>query len=493
MIVEIILLTCITLILWNIFKKPADYPPGPWGLPLFGSIPFNVSKIETQLEELRKKHRTIFSWRIGSKLIVFLCQPKLIKEAFQSQVFSDRPDLILFTMLEGHKEKLGIGGSNGVRWHNNRRFTLRHLKDLGMGKSKIVSAVQYEATEFVKTMKKQAGTPAPVPEALNPAIFNVLWQMVASKRYEFDDEELLEIHHLVQETRENIAPMMIIDIFPWVKTILPEFFLNFFTKKDKHTNLAKLLEFKLTKLVDDHVETLDVNNSRDYIDEYLIEMEKKKDDPDSTMSIKDLVTCIADLLGAGLDTTSISITWGIFYLASFPEVQTKLQKEIDEVIPKGTLISLEHKSRLPYTEAFLAEVLRYSSLAAFGAFHSVSTDTKFSGYTIPKGSVVAPMYASVHFDPKYFPSPNEFKPERFLSSEGKFENPKEGFFPFGNGKRQCLGESLARMQLFIFLVTMVQELHFSPPPNKTLDLSPLDIPLFHQPKANQDILITIRS
>lgn len=58
-----------------------------------------------------------------------------------------------------------------------------------------------------------------------------------------------------------------------------------------------------------------------------------------------MVTCIADLLGAGLDTTSISITWGIFYLASFPEVQTKLQKEIDEVIPKGTLISLEHKSR----------------------------------------------------------------------------------------------------------------------------------------------------
>ncbi|KAB7503278.1 Abscisic acid 8'-hydroxylase 2, partial [Armadillidium nasatum] len=227
--------------------------------------------------------------------------------------------------------------------------------------------------------------------------------------------------------------MMIIDIFPWVKNIFPEFFLNLITKKDKNTNLSRLLESKLKKLVDDHVETLDVNNSRDYIDEYLIEMEKKKDDPDSTMSIKDLVTCIADLLGAGLDTTSISITWAIFYLASFPEVQKRLQKEIDEEIPKGTLISLEHKSRLPYTEAFLAEVLRYSSLAAFGAFHSVSTDTKFSGYTIPKGSVVAPMYASVHFDPKYFPSPNEFKPERFLSSEGKFENPKEGFFPFGNG------------------------------------------------------------
>ncbi|KAB7503269.1 Cytochrome P450 [Armadillidium nasatum] len=399
----------------------------------------------------------------------------------------------MFTMLEGHKEKLGIGGSNGVLWHNNRRFTLRHLKDLGMGKSKIVSAVQYEATEFVKTMKKQAGTAAPVPEALNPAIFNVLWQMVASKRYEFDDEELLEIHHLVQETRENIAPLMIFDFFPWVKTVFPGFFLNFLTKKDKHTNLAKLLEFKLTNLVNDHVETLDVNNSRDFIDSYLIEMEKQKGEQDSTMSIKDLVNCIADLLAGGLDTTSLTIIWAVFYLANFQEVQKKLHKEIDGVLPKGTLVTLEHKSRLPYTEAFITEVLRYSSLAAFGAFHTVATDTKFSGYTIPKDSLITPMYGSIQFDPKYFDSPKEFRPERFLTPEGKFENPKEALAPFGNGKRICIGESLARMQLFIFLVTMMQELHFYVPPNKTIDLTPLDVPLFHQPKSNQDILITVRN
>ncbi|RXG61349.1 cytochrome P450 2L1, partial [Armadillidium vulgare] len=66
-------------------------------------------------------------------------------------------------------------------WNNSRRFTLRHLKDLGMGKSKIVSVVQYEASELVKEIKKQAGTPAPLPQALKPAIINVLWQMVASR------------------------------------------------------------------------------------------------------------------------------------------------------------------------------------------------------------------------------------------------------------------------------------------------------------------------
>ncbi|KAB7503270.1 hypothetical protein Anas_05969 [Armadillidium nasatum] len=344
MIGEIILLTCITLFLWNIFKKPPDYPPGPWGLPLFGFIPFNVSKIETQLEELRKKHKNIFSWRIGSRLFVFLCEPKLMKEAFQSQIFADRPDLIIFSILEG-QENFGVAGTNGLQWHNNRKFMIRHLKDLGMGKSKLVPSIQHEATEFVKIMKKQVGTPAPIPKALTPAIFNVLWQMVASKRYEFDDQELVDIGNLLNEIRENFAPFFMLDIFPWVKIILPEFVLNFVTKKDKFTALSKLLESKLTKQVKQHVETLDVNNPRDYIDDYLIEMEKKKEEPDSTMSIKDLVNCIADLFVGGLDSTSNSIIWAIFYLAKFPEVQKRIHEEIDEFVPKETLVTLEHKSR----------------------------------------------------------------------------------------------------------------------------------------------------
>ncbi|RXG69777.1 cytochrome P450 6a8 [Armadillidium vulgare] len=300
-----------------------------------------------------------------------------------------------------------------------------------MGKSKLVPSIQHEATEFVKIMKKQAGTPAPIPNALTPAIFNVLWQMVASKSYEFDDQELVDIGNLLNEIRENFAPFFMLDIFPWVKIILPEFVLNFVTKKDKFTALSKLLESKLT--------------------------------------FKDLVNCIADLFVGGLDSTSNSIIWAIFYLAKFPEVQKKVQEEMDEFVPRETLVTLEHKSSV-FDGGF-----RYSSLAPFGAFHSsLLTQSSLVTQSL-RCSIISPTYSSIHFDPKYFDSPKEFRPERFLTPEGKFENPKEGFFPFGNGKRQCLGESLARTEIFIFLVTMMQELQFSVPSNKTLDLKPLAI------------------
>ncbi|KAB7503700.1 Cytochrome P450 2L1 [Armadillidium nasatum] len=210
-----------------------------------------------------------------------------------------------------------------------------------MGKSKIVSAVLYEAKELVKVMKKQAGVPAPLPEALTPAVINVLWQMIASKRYDLDDQEVIGFERLIQKAQESSARLSIQDIFPWIKNILPETIFNYIIKKHNYSQIST---------IDEHLKILDKNNPRDFIDDYLIEMDKQKNNPDSTMS--NLVGCIGDLFTAGLETTSMTINWIVFYLATFPHVQKKLHEEIDEVLPKGTVFTLELKSRLPYTEAF---------------------------------------------------------------------------------------------------------------------------------------------
>ncbi|KAB7500703.1 Cytochrome P450 2L1 [Armadillidium nasatum] len=357
-------------------------------------------------------------------------------------------------MLSLYETDLGLIISNGIHWQNIRRFTLRHLRDLGMGKSKFVSQIHYEAADLIKVMKKQAGIPAPVPKALTPAVSNVIWQMVAGIRQDLDNQEVLDFDKLFQQIQENAELIMIQDFFPWVQNILPESLFNFITKKHIHSKTAKTFKTKFMEIIDDHIKTLDENDPRDYIDDYLIEMEKQKDDPSSTMSYEDLMSCVSDLFVAGMESTTPTIYFAIFYLASFPEVQRKIQKELDEVLPNGTLFTLADKPREP--------LLRHWSY-------------------------------SIHSDEKYFDSPKEFRPERFLNSDGKFEAPKENFIPFGTGKRQCLGETLARMELFIFLTAMLQELHFSVPPNKTLDLSPNVLIAFHQPKIDQDILITIRN
>ncbi|RXG51532.1 cytochrome P450 1A2 [Armadillidium vulgare] len=266
-----------------------SFVTSPWGYPIIGHIPSGNKEFLKEVSKLRKQHGDIFSWKMGSRFLVFLSDYKLIKE--------------LFRMV----------ATNGPHWQEIRRFTLRHLRDLGMGKSRLLSSVHYEASELVKEIKKEAGKPGPFPKALSPAIINILWQMIST-----------------------ISSNIILDIFPWLRTTLPTFLLNIIAKKSSQQKIDRKL----------------------------------------TAFFQDLVGCIFDLFGAGLETTTLTILWSCFYLASFPEVQTRLHKEIDDVIPRDQLVTLEDKSRLPFVEAFIAEVFeRFSSLTSVGVPRTFNSRT----------------------------------------------------------------------------------------------------------------------
>ncbi|CAG7726441.1 unnamed protein product [Allacma fusca] len=136
-------------------------------------------------------------------------------------------------------------------------------------------------------------------------------------------------------------------------------------------------------------------------------------------------------------------------------VQRKLQDEIDEKIGKERLPSLTDRSDMSYTEAVINEVLRYSTLTQFAAFHSATEDVHFRGYFIPKDTMVITNLYSAHFDEDVWDEPYRFSPERFLDSNGKFQR-NENLIPFSSGKRACIGESLSRIELFLFITSLFQ-------------------------------------
>uniref|UniRef100_A0A0N7ZDN9 Cytochrome P450 n=1 Tax=Scylla olivacea TaxID=85551 RepID=A0A0N7ZDN9_SCYOL len=110
-----------------------------------------------------------------------------------------------------------------------------------------------------------------------------------------------------------------------------------------------------------------------------------------------------------------------------------------------------------------------------------------------QGAVLNTATFTIHHDPRYWDKPEEFMPERWLDQDGKFVSKKEGFVPFGVGKRQCLGESLARMELLIFTTTLLQRLSFAPLPGKTLNLKPdPSNPFLHLP-VPQELHVTLRT
>ena len=111
---------------------------------------------------------------------------------------------------------------------------------------------------------------------------------------------------------------------------------------------------------------------------------------------------------------------------------------------------------LPYTEACIREILRYETLVPSGVAHSAMADTEFSGYSIPKGTLVFTLLGAAMHDPIAWHKPNEFYPERFLDSSGKLCLDKDISVPFGAGKRLCAGETFARNMLFLCTTAILQ-------------------------------------
>jgi len=118
------------------------------------------------------------------------------------------------------------------------------------------------------------------------------------------------------------------------------------------------------------------------------------------------------------------------------------------------------------------ELLRVTSIVSTGNPHAVTEDVEFHGYLIPKGTAVYSSLYSTHHDPEVWGDPENFRPERFLSKDGTRAERHESLIPFSIGKRSCLGELLARDQLFLFITSLVQRFNIVPEagkPKPTLD------------------------
>ncbi|XP_073349825.1 cytochrome P450 2K1-like isoform X1 [Pagrus major] len=465
----VVLLLIIHLLSNGFITQKMEEPPGPWPLPLLGNLlQLDLKRPYKTLCELSKKYGSVFTVYFGTNKVVVLAGYKAVKEALVSNAeeFGQRDIApIFYDINEGH----GILFANGEVWKEMRRFALTTLRDFGMGKRMAEDKILEECRHLIQMFEEHKGNPFDTTSPVNYATSNIISAIVYGSRFEYSDPRF---KNLVARANESIriagsAQIQVYNMFPrlvsWIKN------------RQKMLNNRDMTVKDVKDLIKHLKETLNPHMCRGLVDCFLIRQQKEEESfvMDSHFNETNLIYTVTNLFGAGTDTTAATLRWGLLLMAKYPHIQDQVQDELSRVVGNRH-VRVDDRKNLPYVEAVIHETQRLANIVPMAIPHKTSRDVTFQGYFIKEGTTVFPLLTSVLYDESEWESPHTFNPSHFLDKDGKFIR-RDAFMPFSAGRRVCLGESLAKMELFLFFTSLLQRFRFTPPPGVTedeLDLTP---------------------
>ncbi len=221
-------------------------------------------------------------------------------------------------------------------------------------------------------------------------------------------------------------------------------------------------------------------------DDLLHHLLKAVDDEGNPMTNRQLRDEVLTMFLAGHETTALAIVYAWVQIGENPEVEQRFREEIEEVLGDRRAV-VEDLEKLPYTRAVIEETLRlYPPAWILG--REAREDVELGEYTIPAGSTVLLPQCLVHRDERYFQEPDEFRPERWLNGLAD-ELPRFAYFPFGGGRRVCIGNYFAMMEAMLVVATMAQRVELRSAMTEELQVHP-SITL--RPKGSVDMRIRLR-
>ncbi|XP_039203157.1 cytochrome P450 2A3-like [Crotalus tigris] len=441
------------MLLWRRRKFPA----GPVPLPLFGSLWRIGWKIRQEtFMKLTDTYGNIFTFWIGHTPVVVLTGFRAIKNGLidQSEALCGRPIFPFSKIMENGK---GIMFSNGKIWKKQRQFGNSTLQKLGQMKKGLEHHIQEEACQLVKTFAQTKGHPLdPFPPSMHSASKIIHTAVFGQPLLTEDDTFQKLVEHIKNITKcRGTFGEMIYNIFPSFVKYLPgphkkavsscEFMIDYIEKKMRNSKTSQAS-----------------HEPQSFVDFYLAHMDHEKADPTSPFHEENLVQVIVDLFLTGTDTIAVILSWALFFMAVHPNIQEKVQKEIEKALDPHQVICFEDRKKLPYSYAVIHETQRLSNVIFFTLFRLCTTDMSILDVYITKGTLVFPDLCSVLLDPKCWETPQKFNPSHFLDKDDKFVF-REEFFTFGAGSRECLGKTLAQMELFVFFTNLMKAFAFHHP------------------------------
>ncbi|GJQ71364.1 CYP306A1 [Trypoxylus dichotomus] len=464
-------------ILWT-WNQRKGFPPGPWNLPIVGYLPWlDPLAPHVTLTELGKKYGPIYGIYLGSVYTVVLSDHKLIRKVLAKESTTGRAPLYL---THGIMQGYGLICAEKGLWKDQRKFVFGCLKQLGVPKisgkrDKLEARIMDEVMDLINYIRALKGddeddiTLDP-GSTLKHNLGSLMNQLVFGKSFGRNEKLWKWLIYLQEEGTKRIGIAGPLNFLPFLRFV-PKFKRSMAFLVDGQRETHKIY----TKIIEEQAESLRHlrENDENYqpnnvLQAFLLEKEKRIGDvSEKFYSNAQFLHLLADLFGAGLDTTLTTLRWYLLYMANYPQIQKKLQEEIDQIVGSRR-ISIDDMNNMPYTEACLAEIQRIRSVVPTGIPHGALEDIEIEGYRIPKGTMIVPLQWAIHMNEETWKDPEDFEPSRFLNEEGRFVK-DEALIPFQTGKRMCVGDELAKIILFLFTTSVLQEFFIEPANNVKLD------------------------
>ncbi|XP_048588768.1 steroid 17-alpha-hydroxylase/17,20 lyase isoform X1 [Nematostella vectensis] len=463
MIAEVILLIVTLVLLHHLFHRytePSNLPPGPRPYPLIGNLPQVVgsfSSLHVKFTELAKAYGSVYTLYLNGQRSVVVGSAKALHEGLveRKDAIAGRP--YSFSMEYGCKGCKNVGFADFSPLYLFKRRVVH--SSLRQYYPQVEDNVNHQLDDVLTRIKALDGTAFDPHYLLSLVSLNLMSSITFGTNYTLDDPEFLRLVQMNDAFGQCFGAFNILDMFP--------FLLHFPIKA------SKLLKYLATDRYDflmekarKHEINYDGKTIRDLTDGFikaLSEAEKDGSEIHSLIDTDHVAMTMGDMVFAGSETSATTMRWMLAYLTVYPEVQARLHQQLDDVIgrDKNTIITLNDRDRLPYVEAVIAETLRVSPPGPFLLPHKATCDTTLDGYLIPKDTTVIFNLWKIQNDPAEWADPHVFNPARFLDEEGKFVNNKN-LLPFSAGRRVCLGEKVAKMELFLMTSRLLRHLEFKP-------------------------------
>ena len=356
---------------------------------------------------------------------------------------------------------LGIAvGDGGPAWTLNRKLFVTALRQFLSDTPHVEKSITEQATRALRYIDDQQGQPFYPEDILPKCLAEVISKIVFGSRFNSSDPDFSQFLELVKVNLGDVGLNEMAgfcDFFPFTKYVPLEAYKR--KKELDHSSFA-IIRKQLKKAEEDFDPSVPSTNFISSLLKEKHEVIAQGVEAERVMSKDCLLNIINDMFVAGFETVSTILWWVIAYMANYPDVQTKAQRELDDIVGRDRFPSLDDHPNMPFFQATIMEVQRLANIGDCTIHHYTLKDTFLCGHRVPKGTVVLVNLPAIHLDPEFWENPAHFNPYRHIDTERKLITQQRNWMPFSAGCRYCPGESFAKVELFFFSSIMLQHFTF---------------------------------